>query len=53
MQVYDDKTGAKIWSAAYDFTPERVVGKPMGAKAFGGLWRSCRPNHRRTGHIHT
>ena len=35
MQVYDDKTGAKIWSAAYDFTPERVVGKPMGAKAFG------------------
>ena len=35
MQVYDDKTGAKIWSAAYDFTPERVVGKPMGGKAFG------------------
>lgn len=35
MQVYDYKTGAKIWSAAYDFTPERVVGKPMGAKAFG------------------
>jgi len=35
MQVYDYKTGAKIWSAAYDFTPERVVGKPIGAKAFG------------------
>lgn len=35
MQVYDYKTGAKIWSAAYDFTPERVVGKPMGAKVFG------------------
>jgi outer membrane protein assembly factor BamB len=35
MQVYDYKTGAKVWAAAYDFTPEKVVGKPMGAKAFG------------------
>ena len=35
MQVYDYKTGAKVWSAAYDFTPERVVGKPIGVKAFG------------------
>ncbi|MFY9153810.1 MAG: PQQ-binding-like beta-propeller repeat protein [Prolixibacteraceae bacterium] len=35
MQVYDYKTGAKVWSAAFDFTPERVVGKPLGAKAFG------------------
>jgi outer membrane protein assembly factor BamB len=35
MQVYDYKTGAKIWAAAYDFTPEHVVGKPLGAKAFG------------------
>lgn len=35
MQVYDYKTGAKIWSAAYDFTPERVVGKPIGVKVFG------------------
>jgi len=35
MQVYDYKTGAKIWSAAYDFTPEHVVGKPIGCKAFG------------------
>ncbi|HCY42206.1 MAG TPA: hypothetical protein DHV48_12765 [Prolixibacteraceae bacterium] len=35
MQVYDYKTGAKIWAAAYDFTPERVVGKPIGVKAFG------------------
>lgn len=35
MQVYDFKTGAKVWAAAYDFTPERVVGKPLGAKAFG------------------
>jgi outer membrane protein assembly factor BamB len=35
MQVYDYKTGAKLWSAAYDFTPERVVGRPIGAKPFG------------------
>lgn len=35
MQVYDFKTGAKVWSAAFDFTPEHIVGKPMGAKAFG------------------
>lgn len=35
MQVYDYKTGAKVWSAAFDFTPEHIVGKPMGAKAFG------------------
>jgi outer membrane protein assembly factor BamB len=35
MQVYDYKTGAKLWSAAYDFTPERVVGKPLGVKVFG------------------
>jgi len=35
MQVYDYKTGAKIWSAAYDFTPEHVVGKPIGSKLFG------------------
>ena len=35
MQVYDYKTGAKIWSAAYDFTPEHIVGKPIGCKVFG------------------
>ncbi len=35
MQVYDYKTGAKVWSAAYDFTPEHIVGKPVGAKTFG------------------
>lgn len=35
MQVYDYKTGAKVWSAAFDFTPEHIVGKPMGAKVFG------------------
>jgi outer membrane protein assembly factor BamB len=35
MQVYDYKTGAQLWSAAFDFTPEKVVGKPLGVKAFG------------------
>ncbi len=35
MQVYDYKTGAQLWSAAFDFTPEKLVGKPSGTKVFG------------------
>lgn len=35
MQVYDYKTGAKLWSAAFDYTPEKVVKKPRGAQLFG------------------
>ncbi len=35
LQVYDYKTGATLWSAAFDFTPEKLVGKPSGAKKFG------------------
>lgn len=35
MQVYDYKTGANLWSAAFDFTPDRVASKPLGSKAFG------------------
>lgn len=35
MQVYDYKTGAQLWSAAFDFTPDKIVGKPVGCKAFG------------------
>jgi len=35
IQVYDYKTGTALWSASYDFTPEKTVGKPMGAKLFG------------------
>ncbi len=35
MQVYDYNSGAKLWSAAFDFAPEHVVGKPLGCKAFG------------------
>lgn len=34
IQVYDYKTGAVSWSAAYDQSP-KVIGKPAGAKRFG------------------
>ena len=35
MQVYDYKTGAQLWSAAFDFTPDKLVGKPSGTRVFG------------------
>ncbi len=35
MQVYDYNTGAKLWSAAFDYTPDKIVGKPRGATSFG------------------
>lgn len=35
LQVYDLKTGAQLWSAAFDFTPDGLVGAPAGAKKFG------------------
>lgn len=35
MQVFDVKTGAKLWAAAFDFTPDRVKGKPMNAVKWG------------------
>ncbi len=35
MQVYDINTGANIYSAAFDYTPDKVVGAPAGAKTFG------------------
>ncbi len=35
MQVYDYTTGANLWSAAFDFTPEKLVGKPAGSQLFG------------------
>jgi outer membrane protein assembly factor BamB len=35
LQVYDYNTGAKLWSAAFDFTPDKLVGKPTGTKLFG------------------
>ena len=35
MQVYDLNTGANIYTAAFDYTPDKLVGAPMGAKRFG------------------
>lgn len=35
FQVYDYKTGANLWSAAFDFTPEGVARKPAGTIKFG------------------
>ncbi len=35
FQVYDCKTGASLWSAAFDFTPEDVIGGPQGTKRLG------------------
>ncbi|MCO6481697.1 MAG: PQQ-binding-like beta-propeller repeat protein [Flavobacteriales bacterium] len=36
MQVYDLNTGANIYSAAFDFTPDgKIVGRPAGTKKFG------------------
>ncbi len=35
MQVYDMNTGANVYSAAFDFTPDKMVGAPAGAKKFG------------------
>jgi len=35
FQVYDYNTGANLWSAAFDFTPEGVARKPTGTITFG------------------
>ncbi len=35
FQVYDYKTGASLWSAAFDFVPDNVAPKPSGTKRFG------------------
>lgn len=35
VQVYDMNTGANIYSAAFDFTPDKLIGAPVGAKKFG------------------
>ena len=35
MQVYDLNTGANIYTAAFDYTPDGVVGRPAGAQKFG------------------
>ncbi len=35
IQTYDFNTGAKLWAAAFDFTADKMVGKPSGAQKFG------------------
>lgn len=36
IQVYDYNTGAALWSAAFDFTPDmKIVGRPANAVSFG------------------
>ena len=35
IQVYDYATGAKQWAAAFDFTPEGIVGAPAHSVKFG------------------
>lgn len=34
-QVYDLKTGASLWSAAFDYTPDGLGKRPANAKKFG------------------
>lgn len=34
-QVYDYKTGASLWSAAFDYTPDGIASRPANAKKFG------------------
>lgn len=34
-QVYDYKTGAKVWAAAFDYTPEGLAREPANARKFG------------------
>ncbi len=36
IQVWDYNTGAPVWSAAYDYTPDiKMVGRPANARKFG------------------
>ncbi len=43
IQVYDYKTGATQWSAAFDFTPEGIAGAPANAKKFGVYGAIAKP----------
>jgi len=44
-QVYDYKTGAKVWSAAFDYTPEGLAREPGGARKFGVYGGVAEPVH--------
>ena len=35
FQVYDYKTGDKVWTAAFDYTPEGLAREPANARKFG------------------
>ena len=35
VQVYDYKTGTQLWSAAFDFTPDGIKGRPANAVKWG------------------
>ena len=35
MQVYDLATGKELYKAAFDYTPDGIVGAPAGSKKFG------------------
>ena len=35
VQVYDYKSGAQLWSAAFDFTPDGIKGRPANAVKWG------------------
>lgn len=35
MQAYDLNTGASLYSAAFEFTPDGIVGRPLNARSFG------------------
>lgn len=43
MQVYDLNTGASLWSAAFDFTPDGVVPKPSGKVLKFGAYGAVAP----------
>ncbi|MBN1339391.1 MAG: PQQ-binding-like beta-propeller repeat protein [Bacteroidales bacterium] len=43
MQVYDYNTGASLWSAAFDFTPDGVVPKPSGTVHKFGAYGAVAP----------
>lgn len=42
-QVYDYKTGANLWSAAFDFVPDGLVPKPAGTIKFGAYGTVAEP----------
>ncbi len=46
IQNYDLKTGAKLWSAAFDYTADKIVGEPQGTKKFGVYGAVAEPDRK-------